>query len=166
MVKIAVAPVTTIEGKAFKLPKFNDNGQLEWETAPANGVMGVPAMQDVTTIEVIKRVLYSIPDDLSTPLDSTRIIRILFYIEDSLEKQKDQAPEWIELSQKAYQWFHDLLGRQRIPTAKEKEANPNASIQTLAQLIFNNAQHAWITEQLKDQDKKLSKAQISPEKDF
>tara|TARA_Y100000310_G_C20653974_1_gene800978 strand:+ start:300 stop:776 length:477 start_codon:yes stop_codon:yes gene_type:complete len=146
---IAIGPVVDFRGKAIKLPKRDDDGDVDWETGtqdedktPEN----LPT-ESATTLTLLREVLLGLqasPDlrGIQRAEDSRRAMSLW----NSMERCEDGT---LEVHDKVYEWLHRLLKRD-IPISKEEK---DAGLEPLSVASRLYSLNAWtVIDQLKDVD--------------
>ena len=149
--RIPLAPVLNMEGKPWKVPKVDEDGDIVWKTEPVGEQGGVPELEPADTRRVIQTALFSIPRAIQSSHDPMRVAMCFNELEHSA------GDGFIELKDKVYAWLHRLL-RRELPLTKEQK-DLNMPVATYAQALWQlNA--FIITEQLKDVDERKDLSEL------
>ena len=152
--------IRTLTGP-YRVPELDADGEpVEKDQAiPSCGECGRPEtpavleMKAATIRDVLRLVIFSIPDSIQAQHDPLRVAQVW--------NQLDHSNGAVELKDKTYDWFHRLLAREVPVTAK---APKGVKPKTYGALFFGLSS-AYIIEQLKDEEERKSLAELDVEDD-
>ena len=161
MKNLGDATVKTLTGP-YRVPELDDDGEaIEKEGAiPACNDCGRPetspelVMKDGSVKDVLRLVIFSIPDSIQAKNDPLRVAQVW--------NQLEHSNGAVELRDKAYDWLHRLMGRE-IPVTKARK-DEGIKPKTYSAAFFGLSS-AYILEQLKDVDERKSLDELDVDDD-
>lgn len=150
---IARGPITTLRGKPAKVPEWDDNGNVQYEDADHSHIK----TQDADTLSMLEYVVFTLPREVQQPKDAHRVSQLMFALDRAREATGDGAAS-LELTDKVYEWFHQLLTRELPLTKEAKDAHIEP--QSIATTKWGVDAY-WIANQLKDSASRKTMAEIA-----
>ena len=112
-ITIPVEKIKNIEGRPWKVPEVDDDGEVVWE----NKEEEKPQMKEADSFDILRQVAFSIPQKVHAANDSHRGQQLF----NQIARAKERDDGKIILAQDVYEWLHRLLNRNiPIPELEKK----------------------------------------------
>ncbi len=152
---IEVRTITGLDGKPYKLPKFDEDGVIVWKREPKEaGDQGEPEMADADTVTMLRWLVARIPVSAQRPNDDLRAHQLFNAVEHVVDGK-------LALKEKLYDWLHRALVRE-VPESKDRATDTKVPAMTCARALLGLSART-VVNQLKDQDEREDLLEVEPD---
>jgi len=149
--RILIKTAKSIDGRNLKTAKLDEDGEVIWakkEMIPELQKDGTrimvekktPEMKTATVLDMLRGIIFSVPDSIAKGNDSIRKHRLF----NAILRAEDEKAEFLELHPKIYDWIHSILRRPIPVSATVKVEYPDQETETYGHFLWDANESAVI----------------------